>query len=266
MARPDLVPPMANTLEVIAELTPEELTRCWVWVATPRHVEKAAAAGARNFQYCFSASDSHNRANIGRSTEDSLAAMPKARRDSRRPSVAAIQLCIATSFTCPFEGTVTRAAGARHSERRPHRGRRRRRRVRHPRPGGARPGRRAGRARSAPDTPQRRHRVPRPRHLGPRRREHTGRDRRRAPRWSTALSAGSAAAPSHPARAATPPPRTCCSPPAPSGSRPARSPTWIRLSGSMLAELGEPNRSSAAQGARSKADAFDWVIPAAAAQ
>ncbi|MFF2027486.1 hypothetical protein ACFVW2_37685, partial [Streptomyces sp. NPDC058171] len=52
MARPDLVPPMANTVEVISELTPEELEHCWVWVATPRHVEKAAAAGARHFQYC----------------------------------------------------------------------------------------------------------------------------------------------------------------------------------------------------------------------
>ncbi len=58
MARGDLVPPMANTLEVISELTPEELDSCWVWVATPRHIEKAAAAGARKFQYCLSASTS----------------------------------------------------------------------------------------------------------------------------------------------------------------------------------------------------------------
>ncbi|MCL2536208.1 MAG: hydroxymethylglutaryl-CoA lyase [Nocardiaceae bacterium] len=105
MARPDLVPPMANTLEVIGELTPEELDRCWVWVATPRHVEKAAAAGARNFQYCFSASESHNRANIGRSTDDSLAAMPAAIELTRAVG-GRIQLCIATSFTCPFEGDV----------------------------------------------------------------------------------------------------------------------------------------------------------------
>ncbi|MGB3373367.1 MAG: hydroxymethylglutaryl-CoA lyase [Rhodococcus sp. (in: high G+C Gram-positive bacteria)] len=105
MARGDLVPPMANTLDVIAELTAEELERCWVWVATPRHVEKAAAAGARNFQYCFSASDAHNEANIGRTTEASLAAMPDAVNIAR--SVAGqIELCIATSFTCPFEGQV----------------------------------------------------------------------------------------------------------------------------------------------------------------
>src|SRR6478736_3027821 len=78
MARPDLVPPMANTVEVISELTPEELDHCWVWVATPRHVEKAAAAGARHFQYCLSASDAHNQANLGRTTAASLSAMPDA--------------------------------------------------------------------------------------------------------------------------------------------------------------------------------------------
>ncbi|WP_280400799.1 hydroxymethylglutaryl-CoA lyase [Nocardia carnea] len=105
MARPDLVPPLANTLDVIAELTPEELARCWVWVATPRHIEKAAAAGARNFQYCFSASDSHNKANIGRTTEDSVAAMPRA-VELARDCGGTIQLCIATSFTCPFEGMI----------------------------------------------------------------------------------------------------------------------------------------------------------------
>jgi hydroxymethylglutaryl-CoA lyase len=103
MARGDLVPPLADSLEVIAALTPEELERCWIWVATPRHVEKAVAAGARHFQYCFSASDSHNKANIGRTTEDSVAAMPDAVRIAREAG-GSIQLCIATAFTCPFEG------------------------------------------------------------------------------------------------------------------------------------------------------------------
>ncbi|GFG50022.1 hydroxymethylglutaryl-CoA lyase [Mycolicibacterium agri] len=105
MARPDLVPPLADTLDVVAALNPDELSRCWIWVATPRHVEKAAAAGARNFQYCFSASDSHNEANIGRTTEASVAAMPDAARISEEVG-GAIQLCIATAFTCPFEGVT----------------------------------------------------------------------------------------------------------------------------------------------------------------
>jgi hydroxymethylglutaryl-CoA lyase len=105
MARADLVPPLADTTEVLAALTPEELARCWIWVATPRHVEKAAAAGARNFQYCLSASDAHNLANIGRATDDSLAAMPDAVRIANDVG-GEIQLCIATAFTCPFDGPV----------------------------------------------------------------------------------------------------------------------------------------------------------------
>ena len=34
----------------------------------------------------------------------------------------------------------------------------------------------------------------------------------------------------------------------------------VGLTDKMLAELGEPNRSKTAQGARSKSSAFEWVI------
>lgn len=105
MARPDLVPTLADTLDVVAALSPEERNRVWVWVATPRHVERAAAAGVRRFQYCFSASDSHNRANIGRDTETSIAAMPDALAAAADVG-GSVQLCVATTFTCPFEGEV----------------------------------------------------------------------------------------------------------------------------------------------------------------
>ncbi|MFE6996397.1 hydroxymethylglutaryl-CoA lyase [Microbacterium sp. NPDC057659] len=105
MARPDLVPTMADTLDVVAGLDAADRERVWIWTATPRHVERAAAAGVRGFQYCFSASDSHNRANIGRDTEASLAAMPDAIAAASEVG-GRVQLCIATSFTCPFEGVV----------------------------------------------------------------------------------------------------------------------------------------------------------------
>lgn len=105
MARADLVPPMANTLELVAVLTPQELEHCWIWVATPGHVAKATAAGARHLQYCVSVSDAHNQANIGRSTEKSMAALPEALSYAQEAG-ATLQLCLATSFTCPFEGRV----------------------------------------------------------------------------------------------------------------------------------------------------------------
>ncbi|MET8983143.1 hydroxymethylglutaryl-CoA lyase [Streptomyces sp. NPDC004539] len=105
LARPDLVPPLGDTLDVVAALTPEELERCWVWVATPRHVARAVEAGARNVQYCLSVSDAHNRANIGRDAEASLAAMPDA-IETALDAGGRIQLCLATAFTCPFDGPV----------------------------------------------------------------------------------------------------------------------------------------------------------------
>ncbi|MBC3192779.1 hydroxymethylglutaryl-CoA lyase [Pseudonocardia sp. C8] len=105
LARADVVPPLADTLDVVAALTPEELDRCWVWVATPRHVQRAVAAGARNVQYCFSVSDAHNNANVGRDTAVSLDAMPDAVAAAREAG-GRIQLCLATAFTCPFDGPV----------------------------------------------------------------------------------------------------------------------------------------------------------------
>lgn len=105
MARPDLVPSMANTLEVVDQLRPDELEKCWIWVATPRHVAKAMEAGALNVQYCLSVSDSHNRANLGRDTESSLQRLPEA-IEIVQAAGGRIQLCLATAFTCPFEGQI----------------------------------------------------------------------------------------------------------------------------------------------------------------
>jgi hydroxymethylglutaryl-CoA lyase len=105
MARPDLVPPMANTLHVIDALTPEELQRCWVWAATPRGITRAIEAGARNVEYCLSVSDQHNCANIGRTTAQSMAALPEA-VDFTAVAGARLQLSLATAFTCPYNGAV----------------------------------------------------------------------------------------------------------------------------------------------------------------
>ncbi|QCR19698.1 hydroxymethylglutaryl-CoA lyase [Agrococcus sp. SGAir0287] len=105
MARPDLVPTLADTLDVVAALDEHERERAWVWVATPRHVERAAAAGVRRFQYCLSASDAHNRANVGRDAEASVAAFPDALAAAQAVG-GTVQLCIATAFTCPFDGEV----------------------------------------------------------------------------------------------------------------------------------------------------------------
>ncbi|MDF2052134.1 hydroxymethylglutaryl-CoA lyase [Arthrobacter sp. Cr_A7] len=262
MARADLVPTMANTLEVVQALTPEELEKCWIWVATPGHVAKASAAGARNFQYCLSASDSHNKANIGRTTEESLAALPQAIEYTKAVD-GQIQLCIATSFTCPFEGYVPeerilsiandpRAEGTTDI-------------VLCDTLGQAIPAQVSGLiARVQNESPARRI-------------VYHGHDT-----WGlgvantlAAIQAGAVMV-----DGALGGLGGCPFAPGASGNTSsedilfATRPEWLTtegfadlvvLSEKLLAELGEPNRSKAAQGARSRAEAFEWVLPADAA-
>lgn len=257
MARADLVPTMANTLDVAHGLLPEELERCWIWVATPGHVAKAAKAGIRNFQYCLSVSDSHNQANISRSTQASLAALPEAVRYARE-AAGRIQLCLATSFTCPFEGQVSaervleiandpRAEGTCDI-------------VICDTLGQAVPAQVSSLiSRVRQESPQRRivfH----------------GHDT-----WGlgvantlAAISAGAelvdgalgglGGCPFAPGASGNTSSEDILFATRPSWLTPQRFAGLVELSESLLQELGEPNRSKSAQGARSKAAAFDWVI------
>ncbi len=257
MARPDLVPPLADTLDVIAALEADELADCWIWVATPRHIEKAAAAGARNFQYCFSASNSHNKANIGRSTEDSVAAMPAAVRIAEEVG-GAIQLCIATAFTCPFEGVTDpqrvigiaadpRTAGAADI-------------VVCDTIGQAIPTQVADLIVSLRD------RTPR------RRIAFHGHDT-----WGlgvantlAAITAGATmvdgslgglgGCPFAPGASGNTPTEDLLFATRPDWFTPSTLASMADITDKLLAELGEPNRSRSAQGARSKSSAFEWVI------
>ncbi|MYM20348.1 hydroxymethylglutaryl-CoA lyase [Brevibacterium sp. 5221] len=105
LAHPKAVPAVANTPEVLGLLSEAERARSWVWVATARQVERAIDAGATRFQFCLSASDAHNRANVNRTAEQSMAELPRALELAATVG-GRVQLCLATSFTCPFEGPV----------------------------------------------------------------------------------------------------------------------------------------------------------------
>ncbi|PKV79973.1 beta/alpha barrel domain-containing protein [Nocardia fluminea] len=257
MARPDLVAPMANSLELIAALTPDELARCWVWVATPRHVEKAAAAGARNFQYCFSVSDAHNKVNIGRDTETSVAAMPEAIRLAHEAG-GEIQLCLATAFTCPFDGPVDpgrvlaiandpRTDGAADI-------------VLADTLGQAHPGQVSALVTAVRET------------TPPRRIVFHGHDT-----WGmgvantlAAVAAGATmvdgalgglgGCPFAPGASGNTASEDILFATRPDWFTPASLADLVGLTEELLAELGEPNRSRALEGARSEADAFEWVV------
>jgi hydroxymethylglutaryl-CoA lyase len=103
--RPDVMPQLADTLELIRRLTGPELARAWVLVPNLTGARRALAAGARNIEYVLSVSDAHNRANVGRSTEASLEQLPAVAAEVAAEG-GALQLALSTAFSCPFEGPV----------------------------------------------------------------------------------------------------------------------------------------------------------------
>ncbi|GAA3434856.1 hydroxymethylglutaryl-CoA lyase [Kutzneria kofuensis] len=103
VVRPDRVPSMADTLDVVAALDPDTLDRCWVLVPNATGARRAIDAGLRQIQYVLSVSPSHNKANVGCDVEQSLDGLAAAVALGREHGVP-VQVALATAFTCPFEG------------------------------------------------------------------------------------------------------------------------------------------------------------------
>ncbi|HYH12785.1 MAG TPA: hydroxymethylglutaryl-CoA lyase [Thermomicrobiales bacterium] len=103
--RPDRVPAMADTFELVGMLDDDEREKVWVLVPNLKGAQRAVEAGVRNIEYVLSVTDSHNRANVGRDTEASVAEIP-AISDLVHGAGGTLQVSLSTAFTCPFEGEV----------------------------------------------------------------------------------------------------------------------------------------------------------------
>ena len=104
--RPDRVPAMADA-EALCRATDgdaDAVTR-WGLVLNTRGAERALAAGLQHLQFVVSVSDTHSRHNAGRSTDealDDLATVVALAHDEN----AVVEVTLACSFGCPFEGPV----------------------------------------------------------------------------------------------------------------------------------------------------------------
>ena len=107
-----LLPQFADAAEVVAHaLTLDGLT---VAALAPnlKGAERAMALGVHKINYVLSVSESHNRANVRRSTEESvndfarLVELARARPESERPKIVA---GLATALGCTIEGDVPEA-------------------------------------------------------------------------------------------------------------------------------------------------------------
>lgn len=107
--RPDVVPQLADAEEVLSRIDVPDGVAVSVLVPNEAGLDRALALRERFHEVsCFlSASETHNRRNVNRSVEESLAShervIPRARAEGLR-----VEAVISVSFGCPYEGIVPR--------------------------------------------------------------------------------------------------------------------------------------------------------------
>ncbi len=109
---PKAIPQMADADEVWRRAEQTEGVRYSALVPNTRGAHRALAAGFTEIEVVVSASDTHNRRNVNRSTEESLDDIAEL-VELLHHAGARAEVIIATSFGCPYEGDIdpVRVAG-----------------------------------------------------------------------------------------------------------------------------------------------------------
>lgn len=102
---PKAIPQMADADEVWSRITRNPDVRYSALVPNLRGAERALDAGFSELEVVISASDTHNRRNINRSTDESLAAVPDLAALTHDRG-GTLQLIVSTAWGCPYEGDV----------------------------------------------------------------------------------------------------------------------------------------------------------------
>ena len=103
--RPEAIPQMADAEQVWRGIVRSPSVRYSALVPNLRGTSLALAAGVGEIEAVVSASDTHNRKNVNRSTEQSLDDIAQI-VDSAHRSGASVQVIVSTAWGCPYEGDV----------------------------------------------------------------------------------------------------------------------------------------------------------------
>jgi hydroxymethylglutaryl-CoA lyase len=104
---PKVVPQMRDAGELLASIERRPNVILSALVPNLKGAERALEAGADEMHLVLSASESHNRANLNRSVDESLVQLLEVCEFVRgQDSAVRLGAGIATSFACPFEGRV----------------------------------------------------------------------------------------------------------------------------------------------------------------
>ena len=104
---PKAVPQLSDTGEVLRETASLPGFDPQILVPNARGVDLALQAGSKHLVYVISASDAHNRSNVRRDTDVSIAEYGQVVR--ALPAGTKLRLNLATSFDCPFDGRMDEA-------------------------------------------------------------------------------------------------------------------------------------------------------------
>jgi hydroxymethylglutaryl-CoA lyase len=102
---PKAIPQMADADEVWRRIDRDDAIRYSALVPNLRGAQRALDAGVTDLEVVVSASDTHNRKNVNRGTEESLddiAAILDVVHGHGRP----VQVIVSTAWGCPYEGEV----------------------------------------------------------------------------------------------------------------------------------------------------------------
>ena len=102
---PKAIPQMADADEVWAGITRNDDVRYSALVPNLRGAQRALSAGFRDIEVVVSASDTHNRKNVNRGTEESLDEIAELITLAHDLD-ATVQVVVATAWGCPYEGDV----------------------------------------------------------------------------------------------------------------------------------------------------------------
>jgi hydroxymethylglutaryl-CoA lyase len=103
--RTEAIPQMADADEVWSAARRSADVRYSALVPNSRGAQRALAAGFRELEVVVSASDTHNRRNVNRSTAESLDDIAVL-IDLLHHAGATAEVIISTSFGCPYEGDI----------------------------------------------------------------------------------------------------------------------------------------------------------------
>jgi len=103
---PKAVPQLADTGEILKRARLPKGQRVHVLVPNAKGLELALAAGVSEVAWVISVSESHNRANVNRSVDDSFKAFESAWGALAAAKRPRLRLGLATCFDCPWEGRI----------------------------------------------------------------------------------------------------------------------------------------------------------------